>query len=136
MKFHGRFICDESLTPVRKTAGAAGYDFIAPERVVIPPRGQISFDSQVTIAMEEGFFFLLAIRSSLGKRGVSLTNGVAIIDSDYTGTMKAMLINNSDTHVIIDKGERYMQGVLIPYALIEEAEVTAERTGGLGSTGK
>ena len=136
MTYHAKFIAPAELIPVRKTKGSSGYDFVSPERVVIPPRGFIQFDSGVKIDMEEGYFFLLSIRSSLGKRGVSLTNGVAIIDSDYTGTMKAMLINNSDTHVIIEKGERYMQGILIPYALIKEDEVTAERTGGLGSTGK
>ena len=136
MTYHAKFIAPAELIPVRKTKGSSGYDFVSPERVVIPPRGFIQFDSGVKIDMEEGYFFLLSIRSSLGKRGVSLTNGVAIIDSDYTGTMKAMLINNSDTHVIIEKGERYMQGILIPYALIEEDEVTAERKGGLGSTGK
>ena len=136
MTYHAKFIAPAELIPVRKTKGSSGYDFVSPERVVIPPRGFIQFDSKVKIDMEEGYFFLLSIRSSLGKRGISLTNAVGIIDSDYHDTMKAMLINQSDTHVIIEKGERYMQGILIPFALASETEVTEERTGGLGSTGR
>ena len=130
------FIADEELQPKRATRGSSAYDFKAPERVVLPPRGFIKFDSKVRVAMPENYVLQLYIRSSLGAKGLTLTNAVGIIDSDYKGSIQAMLMNNSDTHVIIEKGERYMQGIFTQYFITENDDTTAERNGGLGSTGK
>jgi len=42
-----------------------------------------------------------------------------------------------DSHdVTIQKGERFCQGVFLPYGLAEEDEVAEARTSGFGSTGE
>lgn len=76
------FICLDWLKPRRATKGSAGYDFIAPRDVVIPPHWNVDFDTEVRVNVEEGHVLQLYIRSSLGRKGLCLMNAVGIIDSD------------------------------------------------------
>ncbi|MDD3192139.1 MAG: dUTP diphosphatase, partial [Bacilli bacterium] len=85
----------------------------------------------------------LHIRSSLAlKRHLRLVNGVGIIDSDYynnednEGHIFIALENCSDQTIIIEKGERFVQGIFLPYLVTDTDDVSRQRNGGLGSTGK
>lgn len=128
---------DESIRPVRSTRHSAGYDFIAPKSFTIGRGEKILFDTGVKVELEPGYVLLLFPRSSLGSNGLVLTNTVGVIDADYRDEIKAMLTNNNSYHSIhIDRGQKYMQGVIVRHYFAEEDEVTAERKGGVGSTGK
>jgi len=130
-----RFISTEDLKPKRKTKGSAGYDFIAPKDIIVPAGWKVEFDTGVSAEVEEGYVLLLFIRSSLGSKGITLTNNVAVIDSDYRQNIRGFLENKNSDPYTIHKGERYMQGVILPFFTAEDDEVTEERTGGVGSTG-
>ena len=130
------WIASDELKPVRKTKYSAGYDFVAPKTVTIPKGWMVSFDSEVKVDMKPGYVLQLYIRSSLGKRGLTLSNSVGIIDADYKLPISAMLINNGSEDITIEKGERYMQGIFVQHFIADEEPPTEERTGGLGSTGK
>ena len=133
----GVFFAEESLRPRRATEGSAGYDFIAPERVVVPAHSTVKFGSKVHTTIREGYVLKLYIRSSLGlKHGISLPNSVAVIDSDYRDEIIAALRNDSDEDFILEKGDRYMQGIFEKYYLVEGDKPKGKRTGGVGSTGK
>ena len=101
--------------------------------------------------MPRGIVLLLFVRSSIGiKRGLVLTNGTGVIDSDYYGnpTNKGEIIialkNTSNNEVVLKPGERVIQGVFVPYLLTAEDEAELEkdtavykkRQGGIGSTNK
>ena len=128
--------------PRRATAGSAGYDFVAPAETVIPAGGSALIPTGIRAEMEPGWVLMLFPRSSLGFRhGVRLSNTAGIIDSDYAyakneGHIMVKLRNPSDAPVVIGRGERFCQGVFLPYGTAEESEDFAERTGGMGSTGK
>lgn len=130
----GRFIALEN--PKRKTVGSAGYDFRAPQTVVIPAHKYVQFDSGVRVDMRPGFVLNLYIRSSLGKKGITLTNGVGIIDSDFHDTIQAFIMNNSDEDYTIFKGDHYMQGIFTRFYITDDDNVDTLRTGGVGSTGR
>ena len=133
----GRFIVSNNrLKPKRATNESAGYDFIAPKTVLIPAKKKVQFDTGVKVEMRDGFVLELFIRSSLGRRGLTLTNSVGIIDSDFKDTMQAFIVNDSDEDYTIYQGERYMQGIFKKYYLTDDDFVETERKGGLGSTGK
>lgn len=131
-----KFISESWLKPKRKTSGSAGYDFIAPQDIIVPGGWKTEFDTGVSVAVEEGHVLLLFIRSSLGSKGITLTNNVAVIDSDYRQNIRGFLENKNSDPYVIHKGERYMQGVIVPFALSEDDDADGERTGGVGSTGK
>ena len=127
--------------PKRATAGSAGYDFVSPAETVIPPGGDALIPTGIRAEMEPGWVLMLFPRSSLGFRhGVRLSNTAGIIDSDYAfakneGHIMVKLRNPSDHPVTIGRGERFCQGVFLPYGTAEETEEFAQRQGGFGSTG-
>lgn len=131
--------------PKRATPGSAGLDLCActdeptvlkaGERTVIPTGIAIAIESNETAA------FVYA-RSGLGiKHGISLSNGVGVIDSDYRGEICVGLINTSREDYTIEPGERIAQLVLAPIipaepVEVEELDKTERGTGGFGSTGR
>jgi len=128
---------NEDIRPIRSTKLSAGYDFIAPKSFTISSGDKVLFDTGVKVELEPGYVMLLFPRSSLGNNGLVLTNTVGVIDADYRDEIKAMLTNHNSFHSIhIDRGQKYMQGVIVKHGLAEEEEVTTERKGGVGSTGR
>ena len=70
-----------------------------------------------------------------------MSNGVGVIDSDYTGEIKVALCNISDADYVINPGDRIAQMVIMPVAAIEfieadELDETERGDGGFGSTGR
>lgn len=129
---------NKDLKPKRSTSGSAGYDFIAPGRYVVPAHGECLIETEVSIKLDKDKVLLLFVRSSYGfKHGITLSNGTGIIDSDFfPNTMKCKLRNDSDKDFVIEKGDKYMQGIITKYYLTDDDNTTQERTGGIGSTGK
>ena len=128
--------------PCRATTGSAGYDFVCPVEVTMRPGDTAVIPTGIRCFMEPGWVLLNCPRSSLGrKHGIRLANTVGVIDSDYVhadneGHILVMLVNGGDHEVTLRLGERFCQGIFLPYGLADEAEVTGERSGGFGSTGK
>jgi len=95
-------------------------------------------------------YLQLMLRSSLGKKGLILPNGVGVIDLDYKDEIK-MIIHNPTTQenllrsgqgyrsnfrlFKINKGDRIGQITLLEHkSFLFGIETTATRTGGFGST--
>lgn len=133
---------EEISLPKRATAGSAGYDFVSPLEVTVPAGGSALIPTGVRAEMEPGWVLMLFPRSSLGFRhALRLSNTVGVIDSDYAfakneGHIMVKLRNPLSEPVTIGRGERFCQGVFLPYGTAEEEQVTAEREGGFGSTDK
>ena len=87
---------------------------------------------------------MLFPRSSFGiKKGLALANTVGVIDADYynnednEGLIIIAIRNEGQIPFTIAKGERFAQGVFLPFLLADNTEVLhEERKGGLGSTGE
>ena len=133
--------------PRRATAGSAGYDFVCTADVTLQPGDAVTIPTGIRCEMQPGWVLMLFPRSGLGfKHQIRLANTVGVIDSDYypaanEGHIMVRLTNgmspcSMDSHpVTIKRGERFCQGVFLPYGLAEEDEVAGDRTGGFGSTG-
>lgn len=133
---------DQIELPKRSTIGSAGYDFYSPFRtLVIYPGGSVIIPTGIRCKIEDGWFLGIVPRSSLGfKYHVALANTIGIIDSSYyiannEGHIMVKLVNNGDRRLEIYLGDRFAQGIFLPYGITEDDEVSALRTGGLGSTG-
>ena len=126
--------------PKRATAGSAGYDFVSPLEVEIPAGGTALIPTGIRAEMEPGWVLLLFPRSSLGFRHtLRLANTVGVIDSDYAfakneGHIMVKLRNPLSAPVAIARGDRFCQGVFLPFGTAEEDGDFAVRTGGFGST--
>ena len=128
--------------PRRATPGSAGYDFVSPLEVTVPPQGAVLIPTGIRAEMEQGWVLMLFPRSSLGfKYALRLSNTVGVIDNDYAfakneGHIMVKLRNPLDTPVTIGRGDRFCQGIFLPFGIAEEEEVTGIRSGGMGSTGE
>ena len=116
---------------------------MSPTEVTVPADGSALIPTGIRAEMEPGWVLMLFPRSSLGfKHAMRLSNTVGIIDSDYAfakneGHIMVKLRNPLEEPVTIGRGERFCQGVFLPYGTAEEDESGfGERSGGFGSTGK
>jgi len=137
-------LTETAVTPQYKSAEAAAMDlYYDGEEVELHPGTTQFLNTGIAVHIDNpGVVGVLAVRSSISKRGVCLANAIGIIDSDYQGELKVGLINNSNEMQFISKGERFAQimflhGVVHPTLnLVEEFSSTSERgVGGVGSTG-
>ena len=75
------------------------------------------------------------------RSGISLTNGVGTIDSDYRGEVVVLVINHGDAPYTFQPGDRIAQLIImpVPKVVIKEVEELAQSSvrgaGGFGSTG-
>lgn len=133
---------DTSLPlPEYKTPGAAAFDLYARETATIEAGATLRVPLNVAIKLPEGYWGLLSARSSLFKRGLMLRNGVGVMDQDFSGNEDeygAVLYNFTQDAVTIEKADRIVQLVLLPYFQfpIEAVERLDNPTrGGHGTTG-
>lgn len=129
------------LIPKVGSEDAAGIDFYQPEGVVIEPHQTQYVTLGLAMEIPKGFMLMLAPRSSMSKTPLVIPNSFGVIDADYRGEIKGIFKNTSDDAFLIQKGDRLLQGILVPIGALKLLEVneltgTARGTGGIGSTGK
>lgn len=128
--------------PKRGTSGSAGYDFFAPFDFVLGVGETIRFNTGIRILLDDDKFLMLCPRSGLGfKYRIQLDNTLGIIDSDYffsdnEGQISVKLTNDGHEgkQVVIQQGEAFMQGIILPYFKTCDDNVENIRNGGFGST--
>lgn len=131
--------------PTFATDGAAAMDLCAciDAPVVIPAGGRTVVPSGIAIALPSAdYVALLFSRSGMGiKSGISLSNCVGVIDSDYRGEIGVGLHNTSDTDYTVNPGDRIAQLMITPVirptiTLVDELPSSQRGAGGFGSTGR
>lgn len=134
---------DSLKLPVRGTVGSAGYDFFSPLDFVLGPGEEIKFPTGIKVSMNEGYVLLIFPRSSIGfKYFTLLNNTIGVVDESYfnnetnEGHMFVKLHNCGDKMLSVKKGDRICQGIFMQYGITVDDDVTAERNGGFGSTGR
>lgn len=139
-----RDIYAQLTLPQRATSGSAGYDFMAPFDFTLNSGETIFIPTGIRVSMPRDVVFLIVPRSSWGiKWGVSLTNTVGVIDSDYydadnEGHVRVSLTRaiNAGAPLQVSKGDRFCQGIFISYLLTDHDRPEGVRKGGFGSTNK
>ena len=134
----------DARIPAYATPGAAAMDLCAAcGEVTIEPGRRVLIPTGIAIELPgPEYVALVFARSSLGaKHGVSLSNGVGVIDSDYRGEVHVGLVNLSDEPYTIAPGERVAQLAVMPVAranivVTDTLTETQRGAGGFGSTGK
>ena len=127
--------------PVHKTPGAVAVDLCSRIDLDIQPKEIAYIPMNVAIKIPDGYFVLLAPRSSTHKIGIQGINGVGIMDRDYCGDEDEYhfaVSNFTDKSVHINKGDRLCQLVLIKCETFDFDEVDSMPNlsrGGFGTTG-
>ena len=119
---------------------AAGADLRASEAVVIPPGGRAAVPTALRLEIPPGHAGLVWPRSGLAVRhGIDTLAGV--IDSDYRGEVKVVLVNHGDEPFAIAPGDRVAQLLLqrverAAFRAADQVGDTGRGSGGFGSTGR
>ena len=135
---------DDFLAPA--TSHSAGMDLRAciegPE-AVIPAGGRLKVCTGISVQPRAaGIAGFVYSRSGLGARdGITVAQGVGIIDPDYTGEILVFLLNTSGHERRIQNGERVAQLIFQPYVRprwreVSELSATERGSGGFGHTGR
>lgn len=129
--------------PTYGSAEAACFDVYLPDDIYLPPRETVCVDLKVAFEIPKGYRMDGYLRSGIAaKTNVRLANGVAKIDSDFTGSVKLLLHNTGGVPVRFYTGERVAQFEINPVLKVnltqkdEITKATERAAGGLGSTGK
>lgn len=70
--------------PLKATRNSAGYDFVTPIDIDIPPQSKVSFYTDIKAYMGENEALLMLPRSSSGiKHDLELANSVVVGDGDF-----------------------------------------------------
>lgn len=131
--------------PEYATPGSAAVDVRAAlegGEVIINPGERAMIPTGIAISTgRDDVVAIMAGRSGLGaKHGVTLANGIGVIDSDYRGEIRATLINNGNEPFKVCDGDRIAQLMFMPvyqatFLPVDELDETERGTGGFGSTG-
>ena len=128
--------------PEYATEGSAAVDLRAAESLTIAAGERALVPTGVHIAPEsKNVVAIVAARSGLAiKHGISLSNGIGVIDSDYRGEICVGLINHSDKPFNIERGDRVAQLMFMPVLTAnlitsDTLDETERGAGGFGSTG-
>lgn len=133
-----------AMLPTYGSAEAVGADLYAclEEAVTIAPGAVYWVPTGIALEVPKGCAGLIYARSSMGvKRGLAPANKVGVIDPDYRGEIKVVLLNHSDQPQTLLPGDRIAQFVITPviqpvYEETEDLSDTDRGAGGFGSTGK
>lgn len=124
--------------PTKGSEEAAGLDIRSTIDIVIPAHDRTIIPTGIKVRPPMGTYCRIAPRSGLAVKGIDVAAGV--IDRDYTGEIKAILVNHTGEAVQISAGERIAQLVVeqIAYVkpqIVDQLSITTRGTDGFGSTG-
>jgi dUTP pyrophosphatase len=98
--------------------------------------GNSYFNENIQETLNRTPVLKIYIKSSIGIKGLILSNNVGVIDIDYPNEIMLMIRNLSSDDITIKHGDRLAQG-LIEYIIRPESMIKDEvRVGGFGSTGQ
>lgn len=125
--------------PKHTRDGDAGIDIRTVENTRLEPKQRKTLKTGLFFAIPAGYVGLVKDRSGLAARsGIHTLAGV--VDSNYRGELKIVLLNTSNELFDIKAGDRIAQILIVPVCSVNIREVsrlnaTNRRHNGWGSTG-
>lgn len=101
----------------RKSGTTVGYNISAVEFKIIQHWKQELISTQIMLAIPHGAYERIALQSGLAIKEINVRAG--IIDSDYRGELKVLLINHSDIQFEVKKGDWIAQLIVKKISLEE-----------------
>lgn len=144
-KVNSQNTAPEAKIPFYATPGAAGADLYAcmEKEIAVKPGERVRVPTGIAIELPgPEVVALVFARSGLAdKKGLALSNGVGVVDSDFRGEIKVLMVNLGQEDVVIQSGDRIAQMLFIPVYCVSFTEIqdlndTVRGEGGFGSTGQ
>lgn len=139
MKLMIKKLSEDAIVPKQAHEGDAGIDLHTTEDHLLLPEERKMFATGLSFAFPSDYVGLVWDRSGMAaKKGIKTMAGV--LDSNYRGELKIVLLNTSEQAIRISKGDRIAQLLIQPIIIPEMQEVdelpeSVRGEGGFGSTG-
>jgi dUTP pyrophosphatase len=134
------FVSGPGPLPEYGSVAAAGADLRALQAVDLGPGARAAVGTGVHVQIPEGHVGLVWPRSGLALRhGIDTLAGV--IDSDYRGEVRVLLVNHGAEPVRIEAGDRIAQLLIqsvarVAFVRAESLDESTRGEAGFGSTGR
>ena len=130
--------------PARTRPGDAGFDLRCAEAFSLWPGERTTVATGVAVALPPGVAGLVLPRSGLAARhGISVVNGPGLVDPNYRGELRVVLVNLGDARFEAAAGDRIAQLLLVPFltpdaCVVSELPPASDDRGenGFGSSGR
>ncbi len=138
-----KLLRENSMLPKYATEGAAAFDLVcASDTPIEIKKGERKLiPTGIAISIPADRVAIISARSGLSfKKGITASNGIGVIDSDYRGEIFFSAANISGEDYTVMPGERVAQMMIMPveracFAVCESLDETERGEGGFGSTG-
>lgn len=134
------FVSGPGALPEYASAAAAGADLRAREAFDLAPGARAAVSTGVHVQIPPGHVGLVWPRSGLAVRhGIDTLAGV--IDSDYRGEVRVVLVNHGTETFHVEPGDRVAQILVqaverVAFVRVESLDASERGPGGFGSTGR
>jgi dUTP pyrophosphatase len=126
---------------VRTRPGDAAYDLSCLDAFSLIPGERAMIGTGVAIALPPGVAGLVLPRSGLAFRhGVTCVNSPGLVDPNYRGELRVVLVNLGDEDFAAAAGDRIAQLLLVPFVapalrVVDELPDSERGADGFGSSG-
>jgi len=131
-------MASKATLPTRGSRFSAGHDLYALEDVLIPAQGQKLVGTWIAIGIPQGTYARIALRSGLAyKKSIGIGRGV--IDANYTGEVKVIMMNHGKMSYQVQEGDRIAQMIIEKIDMsgmmeVDRLQITDRGNKGFGST--
>lgn len=137
-----KILSSNAQVPNMAYNGDAGVDLRSVEHIVLKPQERAMVATGLAIVLPEGYAGFVLPRSGLAaKHGISIVNAPGLIDSNYRGELKVVLVNTDpEESFSIEIGDRIAQLIVMPvptisFEQVEELPDSQRGESGFGSSG-
>ena len=104
-------ISSKAVIPTRATEHSVGLDFYSPSDYIMPSCSHLEIPTQIKVKIPLGQYGRLASKSGLSMIH-QMHVGAGVINPDYTGEVKILLINAAPCYHYIKRGDPIAQLIL------------------------
>lgn len=135
-----KLLSEFAKIPQKKSAKAAGYDLFSAINTTIFAKSVATVPTDLAIQVPTGCYGRIAMRSGLAV-GHLLSISGGVIDQDYTGNVKIIIINHGKDDFIINRGDRIAQLIIEKIShpnieIVDHLKESIRGENGFGSTGR
>ena len=122
-----------AVVPTKATKYSIGLDLYSPDSYLVHPKGQVLIPIQIRLGIPPGYYGRITYKSGLTVQHTVV--GAGVIDPDYTGEIKVLLINNGKHYYQVNQGHPIAELILEKASISILRQVKELPTTGRGERG-